>query len=177
MKLNLASHGDNMDGYINVDFDHPTADLKADVTELPYGDGTVDEILAFHILEHFRAGDYEPHLSNPINPKTAKQALEEWHRVLKKDGVLMIKVPDFDKIVWLCYNFPQWARSHSPVLGPFKNFSDWIVSNGQHQCLFDKETMEELLQSVGFTDIQFVDNIPKPVVNRENLEMYVMCVK
>lgn len=177
MKLNLASHGDNKPGYINVDFDHPTADLKADVTELPYEVGTVDEILAFHILEHFRAGDYEPHLSNPINPKTAKQALEEWHRVLKPGGILHIKVPDFDKIVWLCFNCPEWARGHSTVLSPFKNFSDWIVSNGQHQCLFDKETMTQLLEMVGFNSIQFLDNPPKAAVNRANLEMHVRCQK
>jgi predicted SAM-dependent methyltransferase len=177
MKLNLASHGDNREGYVNIDFDHPTADLKCDVTELPMKEGEVDEILAYHILEHFRAGDYEPHLSNPINPKTAKEALEEWHRVLKVGGKLEIKVPDFVKIVWLYQNFPQWGRADSPVLGPFKNFSDWIVSNGQHQCLFDKDTMTALLQSVGFVNISFLDGAPQPFVGRENLEMYVVCHK
>lgn len=56
MRLNLASHGDNRPGYINVDFDHPTADVRADVAELPFADDSADVILAYHILEHFRAG-------------------------------------------------------------------------------------------------------------------------
>jgi len=177
MKLNLASHGDEIPGYTSVDFDHPSADVRADVTELPFENDSADEILAFHILEHFRAGDYEPHLSNPLNPKTAKQALLEWKRVLKPGAMLHIKVPDFGKIVWLVYNFPQWACAVG-ANPPFPNYSDWICSNGQHQCLFDRKSMQALLESVGFHEICFVDtNPPRAAINRENLELYVQCRK
>jgi predicted SAM-dependent methyltransferase len=177
IKLNLASHGDNREGFINIDFDHPTADLKADVTDLPFQDDSVDVILAYHILEHFRAGEYEPHLANPLNPKTAMAALGEWRRVLKPGGKLEIKVPDFEKIVWLYYNYPQWARSESSVNAPFASYSDWIISNGQHQCLFDKRTMTKLLTVCGFTNITFLDGQPVASINRANLEMYVVCSK
>ena len=176
MKLNLASHGDNREGFINVDFDHPTADLKCDVTCLPYEDNTVDLILAYHILEHFRAGSYEGHLSNPLNPKTAKDALTEWQRVLKPGGKLEIKVPDFEKIVWLYINFPQWSRAIG-ANAPFFNYTDWICSNGQHQCLFDKNIMYCLLNELGFKDIQFLDGYPQGYIDRQNLEMYVVCYK
>lgn len=176
MKLNLASHGDNREGFINIDFDHPSADLKADVTDLPFEDDSAILILAYHILEHFRAGSYESHLSNPLNPKTAKEALLEWKRVLMPGGKLEIKVPDFEKIVWLYYNFPIWARQ-SGANSPFHNFTDWITSNGQHQCLFDKLIMHNLLTEAGFKDIQFIDGLPRPSVDRANLEMYVTCTK
>lgn len=176
MKLNLASHGDNREGYINIDFDHPSADLKADVSALPFEDDTVDEILAHHILEHFRAGTYEPHLSNPLNPKTAQEAVTEWRRVLKTGGKLYIKVPDFEKIVWLVYNFPQWARAEG-ANSPFSSYTDWICSNGQHQCLFDKSIMKRLLTACGFTNIQFLDGPPKAFVDRANLEMHVVATK
>lgn len=178
MKLNLASHGDNREGYINVDFDHPSADLKADVSSLPFQDDSVDIILAFHILEHFRAGSYESHLSNPLNPKTALDALIEWRRVLKPGGKLEIKVPDFEKIVWLYYNFPQWSRAEG-ANAPFPNYTDWLCSNGQHQCLFDKKSMVKLLAKAGFEfcNIAFVDEVPRPFIDRQNLEMYVMCNK
>lgn len=177
MKLNLASHGDNIPGYLNIDFDHSSADIRADVTALPFANESIDEILAYHILEHFRAGDYEPHLSNPLNPKTAKQALLEWKRVLKPEGLLQIKVPDFTKIVWLIYNFPQWACAIG-ANSPFPNYSDWICSNGQHQCLFDRNSMGTLLESVGLRHIYFLDtNPPRAAVNRENLELYVQCHK
>lgn len=176
MKLNLASHGDNREGYVNIDFDHPTADLKADVSALPFEDDTVDEILAHHILEHFRAGTYEPHLSNPLNPKTAQEAVTEWRRVLKTGGRLEIKVPDFEKIVWLIYNFPQWARADG-ANSPFPNYTDWICSNGQHQCLFDKHAMRKLLTVCGFSRIMFIDSPAVAVVDRQNLEMCVVCFK
>lgn len=176
-KLNLASHGDNREGYINIDCDHPDADIRADVTDLHmFEEGSVSEILAYHILEHFRAGDYETHLSNPLNPKTALEALVEWRRVLTDGGKLEIKVPDFEKIVWLFYNFPKWSRQKG-TNSPFPHYTDWLVSNGQHQCLFDKITMKRLLKLAGFRDIQFIDEEPKAVIDRANLEMCVVCYK
>ena len=177
IKLNLASHGDNREGYVNIDFDHPSADLKADVSNLHmFKDDSVDEILAFHILEHFRAGSYEAHLSNPLNPKTAEEVLLEWYRILKPGGKLEIKVPDFQRIVWLYINFPQWART-SGANHPFPNYTDWICSNGQHQCLFDTFTMRLLLEKVGFKNNEFVNVGLSAQIDRSNLEMYVICQK
>jgi predicted SAM-dependent methyltransferase len=104
-------------------------------------------------------------------------ALAEWRRVLQPEGLLEIKVPDFEKIVWLYYNYPQWARAVSSVNAPFGSFSDWLISNGQHQCLFDKNTMNQLLILCGFKNIQFVDGQPEADINRTNLEMHVVCYK
>lgn len=177
MKLNLASHGDHKPGYISVDFDHPEAEIKADVSNLPFEADSVDDIYASHILEHFRSGNsYEPHLSNPLNPKTVFDALAEWRRVLKPGGRLEIKVPDIDKIFWLIHNYPQWACIDG-ANSPFPNYSDWICSVGQHQSLFSKITMQKVLLIAGFKDIQFVDDVPKAIVDRANLEMRVICVK
>ncbi len=176
MFLNLGSHGDNIPGYTNIDFDDPTADLKADVSALPLENDSVDKILAYHILEHFRSGTYEPHLSNPLNPKTALEVLTEWKRVLKVGGTLEIKVPDFEKIVWLYHNFPEWARTPG-ANAPFGSFSDWLCSNGQHQLIFDKKTMTDLLQIVGFKDVTYHDPPPSRTVDRSSLEMYVICKK
>jgi predicted SAM-dependent methyltransferase len=174
--LNLGSHGDNLNGYLNIDFDHPTADIKADVSNLPFRDNSIHKILAYHILEHFRSGTYEPHLSNPLNPKTAIEVLTEWKRVLRVDGILEIKIPDFEKVVWLYYHFPEWARTPG-ANAPFGNFSDWLCSNGQHQLISDKTTMLAALRSVGFRDIVFRDPPPSRVVDRTSLEMYVICKK
>lgn len=176
MRLNLASHGDNRPGYINVDFDHPTADVRADVAELPFEDESADVILAYHILEHFRAGDYEAHLSNSLNTHTALEAATEWYRVLKTGGRLEIKVPDFEKIIWQYQENPEWSHLPGPN-PPFRNYTDWLCSNGQHQCVFDKPTMEALLRLVGFEQIEFIDVPPRKGVNRQHLEMYVVCHK
>jgi ubiquinone/menaquinone biosynthesis C-methylase UbiE len=177
MKLNLASHGDHIEGYVSVDFDHPSADINADVSCLPFEDDSISDIYASHILEHFRSGNnYEPHLSNPLNPKTVFEALEEWKRVLEPNGRLEIKVPDIDKIFWLIKNFPAWACSDG-ANSPFPNYSDWICSVGQHQSLFSKLTMTRVLQMAGFRNISFLDGEPCQIVSRSNLEMHVECYK
>ncbi len=176
LKLNLGSHGSNMEGYVNVDLDDPTADLKADVSNLPYGNDSVDEVYASHILEHFPMGDYELHLTAFPNKTLVIDVLKEWHRILKTNGKLTIKVPDLDKIIWLRQNFPAWARGGGPD-GIFPNSSYWITGNGQHGALFDKGTMRLLLSTVGFTNIQFIDLPPRSFVDRQNLEMEVICIK
>ncbi len=177
LRLNLGSHGENYPGYVNVDLFDVTADLKADVSNLPYEDGTVDECLAWHLLEHFRAtNEYEPHLSNSINPKTCEEVLREWYRVLRIGGKLSIKCPDFEKIVILFYKFPQWARAAGPG-GIFPNYTFWLCSIGQHQAVFDRDTMIKLLNKVGFTKIDFLDPPLTGNPDRSNLEMYVEAIK
>jgi hypothetical protein len=77
IRLNLGSGANPLDGYENLD-------LKGgvDCRSLPYADGTVDEVRASHLLEHFGYAD------------TAR-VVEEWVRVLRPGGVLKVSVPDF----------------------------------------------------------------------------------
>lgn len=59
------------------------ADIKADVSKpLPFEDGTVDTIIARHILEH---------ITRPI------ETLKNWSKVLKIGGRLIVAVPDHGK--------------------------------------------------------------------------------
>lgn len=176
MKLDLGSHGEKHEGYLSVDLFDQNADIKCDAATLPYEDNTIEEIRCFHLLEHYRAGNYEIHLSNPLNPKTAKEALTEWKRVLIPGGKLHLKLPDLDKIIWLYINFPQWAKSDG-ANPPFCNASDWLVSNGQHQLVANKNSVERLLRSIDFTNIEFIDPVPRAFIDRCNLEMEVVCIK
>ena len=71
------------DGQLGVgaNFDKPCAtDLEADVTRLPFETKSVDGILAKHLFEH---------LIDPV------VALDEWKRVLKDNGLLVIICPDY----------------------------------------------------------------------------------
>jgi predicted SAM-dependent methyltransferase len=69
-------------GYVGRDIRPRVAvDVIADVVELPYGDGSVDEILTVNLLDHLRRQDV---------PK----ALMEWRRVLKVGGKLIIDLGD-----------------------------------------------------------------------------------
>lgn len=53
--------------------------------QLHYPDQSVDRLIATHVLEHI----YQPHL-----------ALKEWHRVIKKGGILSVLIPTDPGVAW-----------------------------------------------------------------------------
>jgi predicted SAM-dependent methyltransferase len=81
VKLNLGSGDDRREGYVNVDLRDGVADTVCDVRQLPFDDESVEEVLAFDILEH-------------LSPNSTMRALQEWHRVLAPGGTLVVKVPN-----------------------------------------------------------------------------------
>lgn len=78
--LNVGSGEVHDADAINVDI-RPVADVQADVRDLPYLSNTVDEVRAYDVLEHLTEGEYS-------------DALVEWHRVLKPEGLLRLRVPN-----------------------------------------------------------------------------------
>ncbi|HEY4477575.1 MAG: hypothetical protein A3C03_01000 [Candidatus Colwellbacteria bacterium RIFCSPHIGHO2_02_FULL_45_17] len=91
IKLHLGCGEKYLEGYINVDFppsEHSVieveADVYKDVRELEYEDGSVDEVRAHHLLEHF-------------SRQEALKLLLQWRRWLKYGGLLYIETPDFEK--------------------------------------------------------------------------------
>lgn len=64
--------------YITTDLQSPLADVKADITQLPFATGEFDVILCNHVLEH---------IEDDI------QAMEELYRVMKPGGWGIFQVP------------------------------------------------------------------------------------
>lgn len=62
---------------LHIDY-RPT--VQADCTKLPFKDGSFSEIRAFHVLEHI------PDIVSVMN---------ECYRVLKNNGIMTIRVPEF----------------------------------------------------------------------------------
>jgi ubiquinone/menaquinone biosynthesis C-methylase UbiE len=58
---------------------------RQDATQLSLPDGSADRLIATHILEHL----YRPH-----------DVLREWHRVLKRGGVMSILLPCDPGLLW-----------------------------------------------------------------------------
>lgn len=66
---------------VGANYDKPAAaDVEADILDLPMAAGSVDALLAKHLLEH---------VLDPI------AALTEWRRVLKPGGKLVVVCPDY----------------------------------------------------------------------------------
>jgi predicted SAM-dependent methyltransferase len=54
LRLNVGSGSLAVDGYVNVDARAiDGVDVVADVADLPFDDGSVEEVRSSHVLEHF----------------------------------------------------------------------------------------------------------------------------
>lgn len=128
-KLNLGSGDWEIAGYDARD------GKRGDVLfPLPDADGSVDEIRASHVLEHFA--------HNQVH-----DVLRDWVRVLKPGGVLKIAVPDFE---WIARNY--LAGAEMPVQG--------FVMGGQiddldyHRTIFDAECLQGELEAAGLIGVR-----------------------
>ena len=146
IKLNIGAGTTVIDGFTPVDRKN-----GEDAYPLPkYGDGSVDEIRASHILEHFGFAEV---------PKV----VQEWVRILKPGGRLRIAVPNFD-----------WIADHrDDPKTPFYLFGGQTDRDNFHRSMWRKGHLEKLLEDVGLERIaewdgEQIDTASLPVsLNRE----------
>ena len=84
-RLDFGAGERNESGSISVDRQPLTnPDIAHDLNNFPYpfADASVDEVRAFHVIEH---------LDRPFD------AMREFHRILKPGGLLHVKVPHFSR--------------------------------------------------------------------------------
>jgi len=95
-----------------------SADVNADASQpLPFEDGSIDTIIARHIMEH---------LVDPV------EVLNNWKRLLKPNGVMLIAVPN-------------------------QEINNTIPMNIEHVHAFTPNSMRHLMESVGLQVITQVD--------------------
>jgi len=103
VKLNLGCGNRHLAGFINVDMAdnwcNKMPDVVCDVRKLELANEYADEIHAYHVFEHFYR--YE-----------ADDVLDDWIRVLKPGGLLVLELPCLDKILAL---FDYFKVTQKPV--------------------------------------------------------------
>lgn len=116
-------------GYVNVDLAEGHRAYP-----LAYEEGTVDEIRASHILEHFS------HLE-------VQAVLKDWVRALKPGGRLAIAVPDFAVLA-------QQYLAGAPM--PLEAFvmGGHVDGNDHHGAIFDEEHLRDVMTRAGLLGIQ-----------------------
>lgn len=143
IRLLIGGRTTKIDGFLNVDlFEGEGVDIRTDASDLSmFGDGTVEQIYASHILEHF------PH------PKTLG-VLKEWNRVLKRGAKAYISVPDFDAMVKLysVYGMTDFIRNML--------WGDQIYDLAFHYTGFTYPTLAHLCHQAGFSDVKRIPEMP-----------------
>ena len=106
IRLNLGCGSRILPDYTNIDLHNRRAQVNHDLRKpLPYNDESVDEILAEHIIEHFTPAEW-------ISVK------QDWVRVLKVGGKLIIHCPDIMRCAQhLLYERKKKRRWLLPIYG------------------------------------------------------------
>lgn len=169
MKLNLRCGAQAPSGWINVDYAlgarlmkipffrafnrkiklvYPDWDNKIYLHDLtkkfPWPDSSVDVIYNSHVLEHFSKDD-------------GQKFLAECHRVLRKNGIIRVVVPDFQHIVSEYIegriHSDNFIQSLGVLYGNKKNKLLEILSplfEFPHKCLYDNSRLIYILNEIGF---------------------------
>lgn len=137
-KLNIGCGAIILDGYTNVDLFHDDPRVvNADLAEpWPFESGTVDEILADDILEHFP-------------PDTLRDdVLPQAYRVLKSGGLLVCRLPDLYRIV------EQWqSGKHTDHFTALRIHGRQDRPGNLHYFTYTFQTFSDVLVRNGFVDI------------------------
>jgi ubiquinone/menaquinone biosynthesis C-methylase UbiE len=140
IKLHLGCGETYIPGFIHVDirkFEH--VDHVSTVDALDFmNDESADLVYASHLLEHFPRAK-------------VKEVLIEWYRVLNKNGVLRLAVPDFEAI---CKHYME-TKKLEDVMGLL--YGGQTYEQNYHYCGFDFAYIKKILSEVGFRNIQRYD--------------------
>lgn len=133
LRLNVSAGDKHWPGFVNID-KHGEADVHADMRELPFEHGTVDEMHAIHCVEHIQRLDLEKMLSH-------------WNDLLKMGGKLYIEVPCMNKIAQSIVDHEKNMRL--TLLGIFGDPRD-EKPGMMHQWCYTREELTEALRQCNF---------------------------
>tara|TARA_R100000081_G_scaffold71632_1_gene38470 strand:+ start:181 stop:735 length:555 start_codon:yes stop_codon:yes gene_type:complete len=146
INLHLGCGKRYLKGFIHIDkddlphIDYPNTDLG---NLSMFNDSSVDLIYTCGSFEYY-------------DREEATDVLREWKRILKKDGVLKISVPDFNSIVKVYQKYNN--LDGIGILGPL--YGKWKISNGNHlyhKTVYDKKSLTKLLIKQGFCKVREYD--------------------
>ncbi|HUA16960.1 MAG TPA: methyltransferase domain-containing protein [Verrucomicrobiae bacterium] len=163
IKINIGSGLSGISGWHNLD-NSPTITLsriplatrllklpawpgdvrRYDVRKgLPYANGSVRYIYSSHTFEHF-------------TPSESLAVAKECFRVLARQGVLRIVVPDLELIAreYLADPSPTAAQTFLSRLSLHHSVQDVIHPGSNHSQMFDGRALSHLLREAGFDQVE-----------------------
>ena len=136
MKLNLGCGPILLDGYLNCDMFNPQASLTCNALKLPFKDNSIEEICSYHLIEHF---DF----------RQGFELLNEWCRVLRQGGAVLIECPNFDALCRKYIELPPEEKFHV-YQGMFG--MPWYEGMG-HKFVYSPDQLAWHLSQCGYENI------------------------
>lgn len=140
IRLNLGSGNLSVDGYLSVDArELSNVDVVADISKLPYEEGSVDEIFSAHLIEHF------------TKQRMEKELLPYWKSLLKSGGVFRVIFPDLEAMI----------KAYDAGEIDFNTLGT-LIMGGQdyqldyHYAVYSPGLVVSMLENAGFHNIQVV---------------------
>lgn len=154
IKLNLGAGGVDYQDYLSVDLNDKRAHIHMDITKLDFDDNSVTEILASHVFEH-------------LNPYKAFEILQDWLRVLKPGGKLIMEMPDIEKVCRAFLEADLQLRYGllNVIYGSVNTTDTGDPSDITSPHLFGwwPQSMYDHLMGAGYENVVFMDEqIPHP---------------
>ena len=145
LRLNLGCGNIVLDGYLNVDRRAlPGVDIVAEVDDLPFGPGEVDEIFSAHLLEHFP------------KEQLRREILPYFYNLLKVGGKFQAIVPDGQEMTKRAAALPDYFESFRLV-----TFGGQDYDGDFHFNMFSPESLSKLLEEAGFKNIAVIERARK----------------
>ena len=151
-KIEIGCGKKRREGYETCDVRNlPGVDHVCKADELPFPDGSVDEVCSRHLVEHFTLREF-------------LKTLAEWNRVLKQGGTLYIICPN---LLWHLKQILEGTHESFFEKEPCKNARYWGFGSlfGWQQDEYDVhkfgyyfELLRDVLASAGFENIQDLTN-------------------
>jgi ubiquinone/menaquinone biosynthesis C-methylase UbiE len=150
VKLNLGCGDKLLPGFINVDTATSRKgvqpDVVCDIRNLSvFKSNCADQILAVHVIEHFYHWEVHP-------------LLEEWKRVLKPDGQIILECPNLLSACQVILSNPEAAASPGldgrMSMWPLFGDPQWQDPLMCHRWAYTPQSLQRVLEQAGFTAVR-----------------------
>lgn len=143
LRLNVGAGDRILPGWTGVDVtQRKAADIIADARSIPLEAGTVDELMAIHLVEH-------------VHPWEVPALLTEWARLLRTEGLLILEMPDLMKACENIVDGRMKGGKHPDQLGLWALYGDSRTQDPlmAHKYAWTFATLTPLVEAAGFTNV------------------------
>lgn len=137
LRVNMGCGHVLLDGYLNIDRRAlPGVDVVAELDNMPFQQGEIDEIFSAHVIEHFP------------QEQLIRQLLPYWSGLLKPGGKFAAVVPDAQGMIDAYHNGEySFDQFRTVMLGGQDYDGDF------HFAMFTPQSLTNLLIEAGFEDV------------------------